>query len=383
MAVRKMVAVLLACSSSAASHSITIIPAPRNAVDKDTPLFLNGSFPFPNGEPGCQPTSSVCGCWCTNGTEPCLAAQTCFWFSQGCTIGCSECTGYDARAQVDTCGIGMQPTICDPRLRTYNVGAECGSEADIYKHNPWRAPGTAPIFDACGRAGGGYLAGPVGPGAAMFTNTTHAKQGDLGSQVLVPTPSQATWKIGSEVEVMWGLRANHGGGFQWRLCPAREELTEACFQRTPLPFVGRQILVYANGTRMPIPSKYAYANGSVAAITADGQAPVGITWAMNPLPDLTQDGSLGAAGAFEFPTPCPEDASYPNISVPEAAEEGAGGPKWPELLCSGERPFRVSIVDVLAIPDHVPPGEYVVGFRWDVEETAQVWNSCSDVTIVA
>ena len=28
------------------------------------------------------------------------------------------------------------------------------------------------------------------------------------------------------------------------------------------------------------------------------------------------------------------------------------------------------------------PGEYVLSWRWDCELTAQVWNACSDVTIV-
>lgn len=115
----------------------------------------------------------------------------------------------NARAQVDTCGKGMKPTICDPRLRTYNKGAQCGSTADTYQHNPWRAPNTAPVFDPCGKAGGGYPFGwKVGPGAAMFTNTSNAKFGDLGSEVLKPMPSQATWRAGGEVETMWGLRAN-------------------------------------------------------------------------------------------------------------------------------------------------------------------------------
>ena len=75
-----------------------------------------------------------------------------------------------------------------------------------YRHNPWRAPGTAPVFDPCGKAGGGYP-GAAGPGAADFINTTNAKHGDLGSEVLKPGPSQATWKVGSEVEVVWGLRS--------------------------------------------------------------------------------------------------------------------------------------------------------------------------------
>ena len=34
-------------------------------------------------------------------------------------------------------------------------------------------------------------------------------------------------------------------------------------------------------------------------------------------------------------------------------------------------------------PAELPPGDYVLGFRWDAEETAQVWASCSDVAITA
>eukprot|EP01047_Picozoa_sp_COSAG01_P053672 COSAG01_NODE_5779_length_4036_cov_256.771654_5_plen_129_part_00 len=81
-------------------------------------------------------------------------------------------------------------------------------------------------------------------------------------------------------------------------------LCRACFQANPLPFVGRQSLQYPNGTRQLIPSKYAYANGSVAAITADNQLPIGITWALNPLPDGKQKGSVGAVGEWEFEPPC-------------------------------------------------------------------------------
>ena len=36
----------------------------------------------------------------------------------------------------------------------------------------------------------------------------------------------------------WGIAANHGGGYQYRLCPAGEDPTEECFQKTPLEFVG-------------------------------------------------------------------------------------------------------------------------------------------------
>ena len=44
------------------------------------------------------------------------------------------------------------------------------------------------------------------------------------------------------VIVGWGMAANHGGGYQYRLCkiPAggKKDLTEECFQQTPLKFHG-------------------------------------------------------------------------------------------------------------------------------------------------
>ena len=41
-----------------------------------------------------------------------------------------------------------KPTICDPKLRTVNTQAECGSPHDIYYWSPWRYPGNAPVIDA-------------------------------------------------------------------------------------------------------------------------------------------------------------------------------------------------------------------------------------------
>lgn len=35
-----------------------------------------------------------------------------------------------------------------------NIDAVEGSEEDSYRFNPWRAPGHAPVVDACGMAGG-------------------------------------------------------------------------------------------------------------------------------------------------------------------------------------------------------------------------------------
>jgi hypothetical protein len=41
-----------------------------------------------------------------------------------------------------------------------------------------------------------------------------------------------------------------------------------------------------------------------------------------------------------------------------------------------------TIVDEVTIPKHLAEGEYVLGWRWDCEQSPQVWASCADVVIV-
>merc|ERR1711879_270120 len=43
--------------------------------------------------------------------------------------------------------------------------------------------------------------------------------------------------------------------------------------------------------------------------------------------------------------------------------------------------FSFGIVDRVKIPASLEPGPYVVSFRWDCEQSAQIWNQCSDVNI--
>ena len=62
-------------------------------------------------------------CRCTNGTESeCNSGQSCFWFSQGCTIGCAACDGDGARLPgYDHCpDASIAPTLNDPEYRTAN-----------------------------------------------------------------------------------------------------------------------------------------------------------------------------------------------------------------------------------------------------------------------
>jgi hypothetical protein len=41
------------------------------------------------------------------------------------------------------------------------------------------------------------------------------------------------------------------------------------------------------------------------------------------------------------------------------------------------------ISDMVLIPKDLVPGDYVLSWRWDCEETAQIWSNCADVTVTA
>jgi hypothetical protein len=45
------------------------------------------------------------------------------------------------------------------------------------------------------------------------------------------------WKAGTVVHPSIYIKANHAGGWYYRLCKASDTLSERCFEETPLPFV--------------------------------------------------------------------------------------------------------------------------------------------------
>jgi len=242
----------------------------------------------------------------------------------------------------------MNATLNEPQLRTLNRKAAAGSAEDIYRFNPWRAPGFAPVLDSCGVAGGG----PVqGGGESKYTTTKFAKQGDLGSVVLPAAPTGIVWKTGSVVTAKWSIRANHGGGYQYRLCPSSENLTEECFMRTPMPFASTTTLL------LEMFDATIEINGT---FVSKGTKPEGSTWAMNPLP------YSNAHSPAEFDPPCHE---YIDRTQSDTGR------------CSGRDPYRTLIVDKLVVPAHLKPGNYVLSLRWDCEKTPQIWTHCADVAI--
>lgn len=332
--------------------------------------------------------------------------QACFWFSNGCAIGCEKCdgstrgpipgfmpngTGFDQHlapipGHIDSgtkrnvskepvCGPDAMPaTICDPKQRSVNTGAECGSPEDFYYYSPWRAPGYAPVIDSCGTAGGRVPGQGNGAYGASYQNTTNAKDGDLGSVVLKKTPTGVSWKAGEAYEVAWTLQANHGGGYSYRLCPADSTLDEDCFKRTPLDFVGRSQFRWGGAGGHTHDFDAVIVGGKGTNTTS----PHGSMWALNPIPRVWRnqltgewEGNLDQTGEGFAPF-CDMNGTFP------AYNQGKGH------SCVGMwGPYNLEIVDKVMIPADLTPGDWVLGWRWDCEESNQIWQSCSDVTITA
>ena len=166
---------------------------------------------------------------CTNLTgHTCLNGQSSFWYSQGCFIGCDACDHLSGRRQTDLCQSGMKPTN-NGAARSLNMNATPNEPNDIYRHNPWRSPGAAPVANPCGLAGGTPWGQNVSE-EGIYINTSLAHHGMRGTS-LPPMPTGVKWRRGGEAEVAWNVRNNHGGGYSYRICPASEPITEACFQR--------------------------------------------------------------------------------------------------------------------------------------------------------
>lgn len=401
---------------SVLGHASMMLPVPRNANDQGLPQFSGGKSPqtpctCANGIGGIGGEKSGCDMGplkkYSGGGQPCL------WWSQGCSIHCDTCLTAAVDGVIPTAPITGLPPHADkagfgvsyckqkteapwtlPKVAwTMNINAIEGSTEDRYRYNPWRAPGTAPVVDACGQAGGKYKETPVG-GDSVYTDTGQAQMGDMGSIVLKPVPLalQSNWTRGTAVDVAWGMRYNHGGGYQYRLCPADSELTEECFQKMPLDFVkSEHKLLWNNGSIIAVLGEEKGVFVSGAGIVK----PDGSTWARNPIPRVNTDnrGLANEAGCNvtkgnggrnnpicqQFKALCPQDTgTYPMCTETQGwpcSYDGSG-----QGACSGDWTAGL-IADKVVIPADIKPGKYILGWRYDCEETAQIWSNCADVNI--
>ena len=389
------------------SHGAVTIPPPRNAIDADVaPWNLTvPELPIPFQFWCPSPSAEAAGKNKHNLTLK--NGQACFWFNNGCDITCDECDGSTGAQSINLrpkfiadanltgdwwTGKGIQPdpdaelpaphaickngtsrkaTICDPKLRTVNTNTECGSALDFYYYAPWRSPGRAPVIDSCGIAGGRIPGQGHGIEGADYHSTVHAPLGTRGS-ALPPKRSGTVWAAGSSVEVAFTIKASHGGGYSYRLCPANHTLDEECFQRTPLRFIGQQSMRWGG-----VGGEQIFFNGTYVS---EGTTPAGSMWSKLPIPRAPWEWD-DCIGGMSFEPMCEEspECAGATASAGWPAKNGLDGTMM--CKCSGRDLPALEVVDRVAIPADLPAGEWVLGWRWDCEQSTQVWASCSDVTI--
>jgi len=233
--------------------------------------------------------------------------------------------------------------------------------------NPWMAPGSAPVFSPCGWGGGN----PMGCRPQDSQESEECQGGGYSfgpdsRDLAWPNTVYTDWERGTRAEVGWGMIANHGGGYSYRLCKVVDDhpgdVTEECFQKTPLRFGSENSWV-----------QYGWDESSRVVFKANrttvGTFPSGSEWTMNPIP-VCNSNVMG----WLDPT-CPDGTEFP--------------PRGPGLYGTGEHvetggnpDFQWTLMDEVEVPMDIEAGEYVLSFRWDCEATPQIWNSCSNINIV-
>ena len=141
------------------------------------------------------------------------------------------------------------------------------------------------------------------------------------------------WVAGGTAEVGWGITANHGGGYSYRLCPAPGDdsvVTEECFQQNQLMFHGdTQWVEYGEGGRRV----YFKANR-----TKEGTWPLGSQWTKNPIPPCNNPGGgyyeeepLCVKSGAQFAPPAPGLLGY-GLSIHSTVRDSYFVPGKPQFL---------------------------------------------------
>lgn len=244
----------------------------------------------------------------------------------------------------------------------------------------------------------------------------------------LPPTTPTPWTLGGSAEVSFALMANHGGGYSYRLCKRTNDISEECFQKNVLQFSGNtswlhyadaipERVTMAKPLKLPrVPVQRRIVPGSVVH-------PAGSQWARNPIPSCFYCDQSTCGGIL------------PNISERVTDKVGGscagqsncfgGNAWWKGELCaqqcsgfnlmrclpgltqfdepaagisgylgdagflastagaSGIEGFSYSIVDEVKVPADLEPGDYVLSWRWDAEQSPQIWQNCADVTLVA
>jgi len=291
--------------------------------------------------------------WARSGCLPFMSPETCRFDlvppETGCTGRCRESMGLTSFFTNYT--VVEKRTLPKEFLEKFTR-----SKSPAGKH-PWNSPGAAPVFgNGCG-ANGGNPNGCIGdddvvgrccggsvdkydgiwdPGCGGFvggkTAVDYYEEGFFKHPWGIPT----TWERGTNQEVMWKSKAYHRGGYAYRLCKVENgkfwKVTEECFQNGHLKFAGDTTWTYYD-----VLGDEPWNNDN---------------WVAQPI-IKTNEGTT------------PEGSEWVKINLPSHG----GGIHW-------------AFKDLVEIPEDLEPGEYVLSFRWDCQQSPQVWNSCANIQVV-
>merc|ERR1712195_307203 len=248
--------------------------------------------------------------------------------------------------------------------------------------------GQAPVRGSgCGVAGGG---------ADRYANGGNAPYGiaqNTDGYSGLPQQPHTIYQIGSAIDVAWAISANHGGGYHYRLCKVSDGVSEECFQKTPLKISGtNSYILHANGT---------VATEFPRRLVTEGTNPPGSEWAMDPIPGCkTCEDARETCGAPLDPIPQDQPGGLSSdawdtqvtcyglcAGAGSSKEHGVCDPgtEFYEPL-SGHSGFGKnvpdwSMMDKVLIPADLEEGEYMLGWRWDCEESNQIWQNCADIVL--
>merc|ERR1712000_211471 len=80
-------------------------------------------------------------------------------------------------------------------------------------------------------------------------------------------------------------------------------------------------------------------------------------------------------GMTQFEEPLPGVSSYLG---PFLIDEQHGT----HVTSTGFEGLSYSIVDNVKVPSDIETGDWLLSFRWDAEQSAQIWQSCADIRIM-
>jgi hypothetical protein len=203
------------------------------------------------------------------------------------------------------------------------------------------------------------------------------------------------------------MSANHAGGYAYRLCKADTPggITESCFRKGHLSFANaspKSYAAYPDGTRDALPTGATAASNRRDVVAGAATSPEHSEWARVPVPTCRECASAyDRCGAPLLPTPGLDYGSQWNAQVncyascagsessaatgfcPDATQFSVSRGAASAYSGYGKSIWEWSILDTVEVPADLEPGAYVLSWRWDCEQSAQVWQNCADVEIVA